>query len=110
MHPDNFSRVLLIAIEEGLSSLGNSPREAIFYHLETSFQLKKEDIPMNLTEFEEAIEKMFGPGTTYIEKLITKRLYERLGPNFEDSETNSLLVCVEDAKRQLSPKGGEKDE
>ena len=108
MHPDNFSRVLLIAIEEGLSSLGNSPREAIFYHLETSFQLKKEDIPMNLTEFEEDIEKMFGPGTMYIEKLITRRLYERLGLNFVDSETNSLLVCVADAKKQLSPKGGEK--
>jgi hypothetical protein len=109
LRPDNFSRVLLFAIEEGLSSLGNSPREAIFYHLETSFQLKKEDIPMNLNEFEKAIEKMFGPGTMYIEKLITRRLYERLGLNFEDS-TNSLLVCVEDAKKLLSPKGGEKDE
>ena len=59
---------------------------------------------MNLTEFEEAIEKMFGPGTTYIEKLITRRLYERLGLNFEDSEADSL-VCVEDAKKLLPPKG-----
>ena len=65
---------------------------------------------MNLTEFEKAIEKMFGSGTMYIEKLITRRLYERLGLNLEDSETNGLLVCVEDAKRQLSPKEVKKDE
>jgi hypothetical protein len=106
LHQDKFSQALLIAIEEGLSSLGNSPRDAIFYHLENSFQLKKEDIPMNLVEFKEALEGIFGPGTVYIEKLITRRLCENFGLDLKDAETNSLLDCVEDAKRQLLPKGG----
>jgi hypothetical protein len=108
LYPEKFSQVLLVAIEEGLSSLGNSPREAIFYHLEASFQLKKEDIPMNLIEFKEALEEMFGPGTVYIERLITRRLCEKFGLNLEDSDTGGLLVCVENVKKQLLPKGGEK--
>ena len=110
MSPDNFSRIVLAAIEEDLSSLGNSPREAIFYHLEASFQLKKEDIPLNLTEFKQALEKIFGPGTPYIEKLITRRLCEKLELNFEDDENVNLLIYVDDAKKRLTLKGGEKDE
>lgn len=110
MSADYFSKVLLAAIEEGLSSLGNSPREAIFYHLETSFQLKKKDIPLNLTEFKKALEKIFGPGTPYLEKLITARLYEKLGLYFEDAETTNLIVCANTAKKHLLSNGGEKDE
>lgn len=110
MSPDYFSKVLLAAIEEGLSSLGNSPREAIFYHLEASFQLKKEDIPLNMTEFKQALEKIFGPGTPYLEKLISTRLYEKLGLNFEDTGTTNLVVCANTAKKHLLSNGGEKDE
>ncbi len=110
MHQDKFSQALLTAIEEGLSSLGNSPREAIFYHLENSFQLKKEDIPMNLIEFREALEDIFGPGTVYIEKLITRRLCQNFGLDLKDSETNSLLDCVKDARKQVSPKEVEESE
>lgn len=40
MPQDNFTKILMAAIEEGLSSLGESPKDAIFYHLESSFQLK----------------------------------------------------------------------
>ena len=110
MSPDNFSRIVLAAIEEGLSSLGNSPREAIFYHLEASFQLKKEDIPLNLTEFKQALEKIFGPGAPYIEKLIIRQLCQKLGLNFEEDENVNLPIYVDDAKKRLSFRGGEKDE
>jgi len=110
LSPDNFSRIVLAAIEEGLSSLGNSPREAIFYHLEASFQLKKEDIPLNLTEFKQALEKIFGPGAPYIEKLIIRQLCQKLGLNFEEDENVNLPIYVDDAKKRLSFRGGEKDE
>jgi hypothetical protein len=98
---DQFKKALLGAIEEGLSSLGNSPRDAIFYHLEASFQLRKEDIPLNLTQFKQALERIFGPGTPYLEKIITRCLYEKLGLDFEDAESIDLVACVEDAKRQV---------
>lgn len=102
MPQNNFSRTLLAAIEEGLSSLGNSPREAIFYHLETSFQLKKEDIPANLTDFKQALERIFGPGAPYLERIITACLYEKLGLDFESTGGTDLLVCVNNAKKRIT--------
>jgi hypothetical protein len=98
---DHFTKVLLAAIEEGLSSLGDSPREAIFYHLEASFQLKKEDIPLNITDFKTALERIFGPGAPYIEKIITRSLYEKLGLHYEDMQNTDLVVLVDDAKRRI---------
>ncbi|MGB8779062.1 MAG: hypothetical protein WCD81_00230 [Candidatus Bathyarchaeia archaeon] len=102
MPQGKFNKVLLDAIEGGLSSLGDSPREAIFYHLETSFQLKKENIPLNLSEFKQALERIFGPGAPYLEKIIIRCLYERLGLSFEEPRHVDFVVCVNDAKRQVT--------
>jgi hypothetical protein len=37
---NDFSKILLSAVEESLSSLGDSSKQAIFFHLETSFKIK----------------------------------------------------------------------
>jgi len=102
---NNFSEILLAAVEESLSSLGDSPKQAILFHLEVSFKIKKENIPVNLTEFAKALEKIFGPGASYLEKLIVKRLYEKLGLKFEDAESRDFLECVDNVKKLLPPKG-----
>jgi len=98
---DHFTKVLLAAIEEGLSSLGDSPRKAIYYHLEASFQLKKDDIPLNITDFKIALERIFGPGAPYIEKIITQSLYEKLGLCYDDMQDKDLVVLVDDARRRI---------
>ena len=105
MHQDNFTKIMLAAIEEGLSSLGDSPKDAIFYHLESSFQLKKEDIPSNLTEFKQALERIFGPGAPYLEKAITKSLYGKLGLDFKDEKTNDFIDSAHDARKRIKPAG-----
>ena len=97
MPQGKFNRVLLDAIDGGLSSLGNSPKEAIFYHLESSSRLKKESIPLNLLEFQQALERTFGR-RAYLEKLIIRCFYEGLG--LEEPERVDLMVCVHDAKRR----------
>jgi hypothetical protein len=101
--PDNFTEILLAAVEESLSSLGDSPKQAILFHLEASFNIKKEHIPENITEFAKALEKIFGPGALYLEKLIVKRLYEKLGLDFEGVESRDFLECVDDVKKRLLP-------
>jgi hypothetical protein len=101
---EKFNRVLLDAIEGGLSLLGDSPKKAIFYHLETSFHLKKEDIPLNLSEFQQALEGVFGPGAPYIERLIMRSLCEKLGVGFQEPELVDLAVYVDDAKRRVTLK------
>lgn len=105
MAQDDFDKVLISAVDEGLCLLGNSPKQAVFFHLETSFQLKKENIPSNLTEFQKALEDIFGPGAIYLEEIIVKRLHEKLGLNFRKSEGASFLECVKVAKNRIAKKG-----
>ena len=105
MPQNNFSKILLSAVEESLSSLGDSPKQAILFHLENSFQIKKERIPENMTEFAKALERIFGPGASYLEKLIVKRLYEKLDLEYENGETVDFLERVDSVKRRLMPKG-----
>ncbi len=105
MPQNNFSKILLTAVEESLSSLGDSPKQAIFFHLENSFKIKKEGIPTNLTEFAKALEGIFGPGASYLEKLIAKRLYEKLGLDFENEGNWDFLESVTQVRKRLMPKG-----
>jgi hypothetical protein len=104
--PKNFSEMLLAAVDESLSSLGDSPKQAILFHLEASFKIKKEHIPENITEFARALEKIFGPGALYLENLIVKRLCEKLGLEFENVESSGFLECVNNVKRRLPRKEG----
>jgi hypothetical protein len=96
--------VLLCAVEESLSSLGDSPKQAIFFHLENSFNIKKEGIPTNLTEFAKAIEGIFGIGAPYLEKLIVKRLCEKLGLDFEEMKDWNFLEYINSVQTCLSPR------
>jgi hypothetical protein len=102
MPQNDFAKLLIAAVEESLASLGDSSKQAIFYHLEASFKLKKENIPVNLTEFAMALERIFGPGAPYLEKLIAQRLHEKLGLCCEDELCHDFLRCIDNAKKRLS--------
>ncbi len=78
MHKQDIEQLLIEAVDEALSSFGSSSKEAIFYHLEESFKVKKEEIPSKTQPFMDALEKIFGPGTTFIEALIIKRLDDKV--------------------------------
>lgn len=106
MPQNNLNEIILAAVEDGLSSLGDSPKQAIIFHLETSFNIKKEQIPENLTEFTKALEKIFGPGASYLEKLIVKNLSEKLGLELESLENTDFLDSVESLKKRLLSEGG----
>jgi len=51
------------------------------------------------------LEKIFGPGASYLEKLIVKRLYEKLSLEFENEEVWNFLDHVNKAKKHSSQKG-----
>ncbi|MGB9671541.1 MAG: hypothetical protein ACPL0C_06620 [Candidatus Bathyarchaeales archaeon] len=104
MSTKSFQKALLTAIDEGLSSLGDSPKQAILFHIELSFRVKRDEIPEKLTEFSKALEKLFGTGAVYLEKLIVKRLYSMLDLEFEEAEYLDFLNCVENLKRSLTMK------
>jgi len=90
-------------VDEGLSSLGESEKQAIYFHLENRFKIKKKEIPSKLEMFKEGLEKIFGAGADFLEILILKSLYEKVGMTFEWQETKSFdfVRCVAVAKRSF---------
>lgn len=74
----NVDRILLEAVDESLSSLGESSKQSIYFHLDNSFNIKKQEIPNKVEAFEDALEKIFGLGASFIESLIMKRLAEKI--------------------------------
>lgn len=91
----SFERLLLKAIDEGLSSLGESPKRAVFFYLEKKFSIKKRQIPYKTEEFVDALEKIFGLGAKFLEILILKQLYEKVGQIFEWNEKQTDLIFTE---------------
>ena len=75
----NFEEVLLTAIDEGLSLLGASSKQAVYFHLEKTFKMNRQDIPYRIEEFTDAIEKIFGNGAKILEIQIMKCLFKKVG-------------------------------
>ncbi len=76
---EEFENLFLEAVDESLSSLGDSAKQAIYYHLEESFRLKRQEIPDRIDEFATAMERIFGYGAKLLQIQIMKRLHEKVG-------------------------------
>lgn len=102
----DFNKLLLEAVDEGLSSLGESAKQAIYFHLEKRFNVKKQKIPFKIEAFVDGIEKIFGVGANFLEILIIKRLYEKIGWVFEWDESTDFTFTkyVAVAKRSFLEK------
>ena len=109
MPKQSFIKLLREAVDEGLSSLGENSKQAIYFHLEKSFNVKKQEIPYKIEAFANAIEKIFGLGANFLEILIMKKLYEKIGQTFKmhGSENLKFTKYVAAAKRSFL---GERDE
>jgi hypothetical protein len=72
-----FKQTLLEAIGETFSSLGESPKQSIVYHLENTFNLKMCQYPDEAAAFDRALKNIFGPGAILLETQILSRLNEK---------------------------------
>jgi hypothetical protein len=70
--------LLLEAIDEALSSLGETPKKAIYYQLETAFNIKTKEIPNKIDDFSRALERLFGVGAKHLEIVFMKNLYAKV--------------------------------
>jgi len=96
----DFEKLLLEAVDEQLTSLGESSRQALYFHLERGFNIKKQEIPRKTEAFVDAMEKIFGQGADYLEILIMKRLHSKMGLDVKLSKTNlTFIEYIEAAKR-----------
>jgi hypothetical protein len=101
LHSGEFEMVLLEAVDWGLSSLGETPKQAMYFHLENSFGVRKEEIPYKVEAFVGAVEEIFGLGAGFLENLILRRLCDKVGGHFDwDLSNGSEFVrCVAKARR-----------
>ena len=79
MSEKDFDEFLLEAVDEGLASIGESSKQAIYFYLETVFNIKRHEIPDKIEAFADALTKIFGLGANCLEILIMKSLYEKVG-------------------------------
>lgn len=70
--------MLLKAIDDAFSTLGENVKTSIYFHLEHRFFLPKQDIPYRIEDFSDALEKIFGMGAKPLEILIMKKLNEEI--------------------------------
>jgi hypothetical protein len=89
-HQPDFEKSFLEAIDEGLSSLGQSGKQAVYFYLESQFHLDKQKICKRVKDFADGLEKIFGWGASFLEILIMKQLYEKLGRTFKLQSSENL--------------------
>jgi len=92
---EGFEKLILDAIDESLSSLGQSAKQAIYYHLEKSFKIKKAEIPLKIEKFTIAIEEIFGDGAKLLEIQMMKRLHEKAGNTLRYSPMKDKLIFAD---------------
>jgi hypothetical protein len=95
-----FDKLLVSAIDEALTSLGESVKQSIYFHIENKFNVPRNEIPSNLKDFQGGLEKIFGTGARFIEILIMKNLHAKIGlPLKMESEQLEFVEYVNVAKR-----------
>jgi len=66
-------------VDSALSSLGDSARHSVYFHLEKKFYITRDEIPSRIEDFDHGLERIFGAGTRFLEVMIMKKLYEEMG-------------------------------
>jgi len=95
-----FNKLLQDAIDEALVSLGESVKQAIYFHIKVKFKVPKDNICENLEEFQLGLEKIFGAGARFIEILIMKNLHTKIGLPLDINSSELEFVKYVNAAEQ----------
>jgi len=91
--------IILEAIDEGLSIMGDRSKEIVYFFVEEEYGLKKEDIPKNLQKFHEALYNIFGFGAFVIERSIMRFLEKKLDVELPKGDDKDFVKYVGDLGR-----------
>ena len=95
MRDDNFDELLLEALDEGLSSLGDSAKRVIYVYLEKTYKINRQDIPYKIDSFVDAIENFLGSGAKLLEILVIKHLHKKIGHKIDYNQELKVLIFTE---------------
>ena len=76
---EEVDRLILEAVDEGLSRLGHSVKHVTLYYAERKFGLPREEIPRNIEKFEEVLREMYDVAADHIALSIAEALMRKLG-------------------------------
>lgn len=97
----SFAQLLLACIDEGLSVLGTEPRLAVYQYLSTICSLQREEIPDKIEEFAAGIRKALGGASRVMERIILRKLFQRIGSSFKETPDLGFAEYVAEARRRF---------
>lgn len=100
----SFKEALIEAVDEGLLMLGESGRDVVYFHLQHSYGLRKENIPENPEIFTECLRKIFGLGAQVIEKSIVKVLCRKLEIEYVENKNYTFTQYLSEIKSAVEVK------
>lgn len=98
-----FKETFNSAVEKAMLLLGESGKQATYYHIEKTFGIKRNTWHKNPEDFAEAVEQIFGPGSQLLLKAMAKELYSSLGLKLKESGELRFTYLVRKAQKQSIP-------
>jgi hypothetical protein len=97
-----FNDVLVESIDEAITDLLRRPVvDALYAHLQTFHSIARDEVPCRLDTLMTTLEKTFGSSARIITKAIARKFYLKLGLEFTDNPSHTLLEYVDEAKIKL---------
>ncbi len=99
-----FNRALMDAVDFTFLSLGRSCRQALYFHLRTTFCIRKNQIPQQIEKFDKALKFIFKDGAFFLNRLILEKLCEDLGMKFRDEYVSNFVNSVSEMRKMFYEK------
>ena len=78
LEPDEFRTLLLESIEDTIRGvLGELPLQAVYDSLEKKNQIKRDDIPQRMEDFQNALTRLLGVAAPVMIRMMTRNLYSK---------------------------------
>jgi hypothetical protein len=74
----DFDSLFLEALDSTFSMLGDSNKQALYFHLKNSFGISREEIPQNIQVFANTLEQLFGQRALLLEAQIMEALHNKV--------------------------------
>jgi len=88
-----FDQTVIEAVDLSFSKLGIRVKEALYSSLASEYKLSKENIPLMIEEFVEALERIFGSSSLLLEIDVMKTVRKKI-PEFKFETENSDLSFI----------------
>lgn len=90
----DFDSLLLEAVDSTFSKLGDSNKQALYFHLKNSFGVSREAIPHHIEVFANMLEQVFGQFALLLEAQIMEMLHSKV-PRFKFSPKQGELSFLD---------------